>query len=52
MTSRFKSDGVGSEIVYQDLLGFRLRRIAASTLEITNEIAIMNWIIQITRNKI
>jgi len=42
-TIDYDIDGVGSEIAARDMLTGRLRRIAATTSEITGEILMLNW---------
>lgn len=44
-------DGVGNEIKAPELLGMRLRRIAASALEVSNEIIVLDWIVEYQRDK-
>lgn len=42
-TIDYDIDGGGSEIVEGEVIGMRLRRIAASSLEVTNDIMALNW---------
>jgi len=44
-------DGAGNEIKGGELLAARLRRIAASELEASNEIIIFDWIVEYQRDK-
>lgn len=45
-------DGVGNEIAYDDVLGFRIRRIASSGTEVDNNIIVFNEVLDFQINKI
>ena len=51
-TINYDIDGIGSEIAAEDLLTFRLRRIAASANEVANEIIVAGLNIAFPVNKI
>jgi len=50
-TIDYDIDGEGNEILAQELLGARLRRIAASELEVANEIIVLDEIVEYQRDK-
>ena len=50
-TIDYDIDGAGNEIKGGELLTARLRRIAASELEVSNEIIIFDWVVEYQRNK-
>lgn len=48
---QYDIDGSGNEIKYGEVLTARLRRIAASELEITGEVVILDWYVEYIRDK-
>ena len=45
-TINYDVDGVGSEIAVGEILGGRLRRVAATGTEVTAEIMVLDWVIE------
>jgi len=45
-------DGPGNEIIAGELLGGRLRRIAASAPQVTSEIIVLDWVIEYRRDRL
>ena len=50
-TIDYDIDGEGNEVAAGELLNARLRRIAASELEVTNNIIVLDWVIEYQRDK-
>jgi len=51
-TIDYNVDGVGSEIVAGNILGGRLRRVAVTGTEVTNEIIVLDWVIEYQIDKL
>lgn len=51
-TIDYDIDGTGNEIKSGETLSVRLRRVDASTAEITDEVIIIDWYVQYRRNKL